>query len=141
MPSWPAKGLLPTGPYWPMVPPAAAILESAIRPSSPSRFWSKPQFLRWIDGKSSAAMLSVVDFEPDAAGTIHSHPEEQWGVMLAGSAVRTQGGEEFAVRAGDFWRMPGNVPHGCKARSEGARVLDVFSPPREACKKAGAGFS
>ncbi len=35
------------------------------------------------------SMLSVVNFEPNAEGKIHSHPEEQWGVLLKGSGVRT----------------------------------------------------
>lgn len=87
------------------------------------------------------AMLSVVRFEPHAEGQVHSHPEEQWGVLLEGSGVRLQGGEEIAVKAGDFWLTPGNVPHGFKAGGDGARVLDIFSPPREAYKKAGSGFA
>ncbi|MEM7445203.1 MAG: cupin domain-containing protein [Pseudomonadota bacterium] len=86
------------------------------------------------------AMLSVVRFEPNSEGQIHSHPEEQWGVCLDGNGVRLQGGEEFPVSAGDFWRTPGGVPHGFKAGAEGARVIDIFSPPREAYKKAGSGF-
>ena len=87
------------------------------------------------------SMLSVVRFEPNAEGQIHSHPEEQWGVLLEGSGVRIQGGEEFSVQAGDFWRTPGDVLHGFRAGSDGARVLDIFSPPREAYRKAGAGFA
>ena len=86
------------------------------------------------------SMLSVVRFDPNAEGQVHSHPEEQWGVLLEGSGVRFQGTEAFPVSAGDFWRTPGNVPHGFKAGPSGARVLDIFSPPREAYKKAGAGF-
>ncbi len=87
------------------------------------------------------AMLSVVSFAPGAEGQIHSHPEEQWGVLLEGSGIRKQGEEEIPVGNGDFWRTPGGVPHGFKAGPEGARVLDIFSPPREAYKKAGKGFS
>ena len=85
-------------------------------------------------------MLSVVSFEPNAEGTLHSHPEEQWGVMLEGDGLRTQGGEEIPVKAGDFWRTPGNVEHTLKAGPNGAKVLDVFSPPREEYRKAGSGF-
>ena len=87
------------------------------------------------------AMLSVVEFEPNSTGSMHSHPEEQWGVVLEGSGVRVQGGEEIEVREGDFWRTPGGVEHTFRAGPEGARVLDVFAPPREAYKKAGSGFS
>ena len=86
------------------------------------------------------AMLSVVTIAPGAEGTMHHHPEEQWGVLLEGSAVRIQGGEEIAVRKGDFWRTPGGVPHTMRAGPEGCRVLDIFAPPRAAYRKAGSGF-
>ncbi len=86
------------------------------------------------------AMLSVVTLAPHSQGTLHHHPEEQWGVLLEGSAVRVQGDEEITVKKGDFWRTPGNVPHTMRAGPEGARVLDIFSPPRAEYNKAGAGF-
>lgn len=86
------------------------------------------------------AMLSVVTIEPNCEGAIHSHPQEQWGVMLEGDAVRIQDGVEHPVKAGDFWRTPGGVAHGIRAGAKGARVLDIFSPPREEYKKAGSGF-
>jgi quercetin dioxygenase-like cupin family protein len=86
------------------------------------------------------AMLSVVSFEPNSEGTLHQHPEEQWGVLLEGSAIRVQGDEEIPVRKGDFWRTPGNVPHTMRAGAEGAKVLDIFSPPRPEYKKPGSGF-
>jgi len=86
------------------------------------------------------AMLSIVSIAPDAMGTVHDHPEEQWGVLLEGSAIRIQGGEKIAVKKGDFWRTPGGVPHTMKAGPEGCRVLDIFSPPREAYRKQGKGF-
>lgn len=86
------------------------------------------------------AMLSVVTIAPGGEGTLHQHPEEQWGVLLEGSAIRVQGGEEIAVKAGDFWRTPGGVPHTMRAGPEGARVLDIFSPPRPEYRTAGSGF-
>lgn len=87
------------------------------------------------------AMLSVVSFEPNSRGAIHHHPEEQWGVMLEGSGIRIQDGVEVPVVAGDFWRTPGGVPHGFIAGGGGAKVLDIFAPPREAYRKAGSGFA
>jgi quercetin dioxygenase-like cupin family protein len=85
-------------------------------------------------------MLSVVNLVPNAVGRLHHHPEEQWGVLLEGSAIRVQGDEEIPVRKGDFWRTPGNVPHMMRAGAEGARVLDIFSPPRHEYTKPGSGF-
>jgi quercetin dioxygenase-like cupin family protein len=86
------------------------------------------------------AMLSIVTIAPHAQGTMHHHPEEQWGVLLEGSAMRMQGDETIAVKKGDFWRTPGNVPHTMRAGPDGARVLDIFSPPRPEYKKPGSGF-
>ena len=87
------------------------------------------------------AMLSVVRAEPHAAGSVHSHPEEQWGVLLEGSGVRLQDGVEHPVKAGDFWCTPGGVEHGFTAGPDGAVVLDIFAPPRGEYKNAGAGFA
>ena len=86
------------------------------------------------------SMLSVVTLAPNATGKIHSHSQEQWGVLLEGDAVRIQNGKEFPVQAGDFWRTPGGVSHGIRAGAHGARILDVFSPPRDEYRKAGSGF-
>jgi quercetin dioxygenase-like cupin family protein len=85
-------------------------------------------------------MLSVVRIAPHAEGKLHNHPEEQWGVMLEGDGLRVQEGGEFPVKAGDFWHTPGGVLHSIRAGAAGALVLDIFSPPREAYRKAGAGF-
>ncbi len=86
------------------------------------------------------AMLSVVRIAPHSTGKVHSHPQEQWGILLEGECVRIQGGEEVAMKAGDFWHTPGDVPHGIRTGDVGATVLDVFSPPREEYRKAGEGF-
>ena len=86
------------------------------------------------------AMLSVVTIEPNAEGQVHSHPQEQWGVLLEGDAVRIQDGKEIPVKAGDFWRTPGGVPHTMRAGPEGCRILDIFAPPRDDYRKPGSGF-
>ena len=86
------------------------------------------------------AMISIVQIEPNRAGSVHSHPQEQWGLCLRGSGVRLQGGEEIAVGEGDFWRTPGGVEHGFVAGPQGALIYDVFAPPREEYTRAGSGF-
>jgi hypothetical protein len=48
---------------------------------------------------------------------------------------------DYAVEVDDFWRTPGNVLHGFKAGPQGAKILDIFSPPREAYRKTGSGFA
>ena len=86
------------------------------------------------------AMISVVRIAPNHRGKLHSHPEEQWGVLLEGSGKRVQGDGETAVKPGDFWRTPGNVEHTFQAGPEGATIIDVFAPPREEYRTAGSGF-
>ncbi len=86
------------------------------------------------------SMLSVVRVEPHSAGEPHSHPEEQWGVLLEGECVRVQGGEAAHVTAGAFWHTPGGVEHAVRTGETGALVLDIFSPPRPAYREAGEGF-
>ncbi|MBL8383199.1 MAG: cupin domain-containing protein [Burkholderiales bacterium] len=85
-------------------------------------------------------MISVVRIAPNAAGSVHSHPEEQWGVLLEGSCTRIQDGEAVQCEVGDFWCSPGGSMHGIRGGPEGAVVLDIFSPPREEYKVAGSGF-
>lgn len=86
------------------------------------------------------AMLSVVQVAPHAQGSVHSHPEEQWGLCLEGGGTRLQDGVEVPVSAGDFWRTPGGVAHGFRGGPEGARLLDIFAPPRAEYRSAGRGF-
>lgn len=85
-------------------------------------------------------MLSVVRVDPNATGSIHSHPEEQWGVLLEGRCTRIQGGEEVEATVGDFWNTPGGVTHGIRTGNDKAVILDIFSPPRAEYKKTGQGF-
>ena len=86
------------------------------------------------------SMLSIVTIEPNAKGQIHSHPQEQWGFLIEGSGIRIQGGEEVVIKKGDFWQTPSGIDHGIIGGPEGAKVLDIFSPPRDEYKKSGSGF-
>lgn len=77
------------------------------------------------------SMLSVVVLAPHAEAPLHNHSQEQWGVLLDGTGTRFQDGVAVPVRTGDFWRTPSNVPHGFTAGAAGAKILDIFSPPRK----------
>lgn len=85
-------------------------------------------------------MLCVVQFEPNSVGAMHSHLEEQWGVLLEGECDRVQGDEVVPMKVGDFWHTPGGVPHAIRTGAAGALVLDIFSPPRLEYARAGEGF-
>ena len=49
-------------------------------------------------------------------------------------------GLRIEIKKGDFWLTPGNVDHGIEAGENGAKVMDIFSPPRDQYKKSGSGF-
>ncbi len=86
------------------------------------------------------AMLSIVTIAPNAAETLHSHPEEQWGVMLEGTAIRVQGGAEFAVSKGDFWRTPRRrAPHGAR-RPRRRTIARHLQPAAPRISRSGTGF-
>ncbi len=86
------------------------------------------------------SMISIVHIEPNTIGSMHKHPEEQWGVLLVGECVRLQGGEEVDMKMGDFWYTPPNVLHGIFTKDKRAVVMDIFSPPRPEYREEGEGF-
>jgi len=60
--------------------------------------------------------------------------------LIEGSGIRIQDGQEIEIKKGDFWQTPGGIDHGIIGGAEGAKVLDIFSPPRDEYKKSGSGF-
>jgi len=76
-------------------------------------------------------MVSVVELEPWSESPVHSHSNEQWGICLEGEWIRIQDGQEVAVKAGDFWETPPNVPHGGRTLAYRCVIVDIFAPPRE----------
>lgn len=86
------------------------------------------------------SMLSFVKLPPNSQGSIHKHPEEQWGVLLEGTCIRLQDDQEIPMEVGDFWHTSSNVLHGVRTTDQSAVILDIFSPPREAYRTQGKGF-
>jgi len=80
-------------------------------------------------------MLSFVDLEAGAIVPEHTHPHEQMGYVISGELEIKIAGEKKLCHAGDTYLIPGNIHHSVKV-SPGwpAKVLDVFSPPREEYK-------
>jgi quercetin dioxygenase-like cupin family protein len=87
------------------------------------------------------SMASVVHIAPNAYGTVHQHPQEQWSILIEGSATRLQGGQEIPVKKGDFWVAPGGVEHGIIGGPDGAVIIDIFAPARPEYRKPGSGFA
>lgn len=77
-------------------------------------------------------MFSLVEVEEGAFSPLHSHPEEQMGMILEGAFERHQGGEVRILHAGEGFYVPPNVEHGGGAVDGPCKLLDAFTPPRAA---------
>lgn len=62
---------------------------------------------------------------------MHQHPHEQFGYVIQGGFDILIGDERGALKAGDCYFIPADVPHEFIARGE-TEAIDIFSPPRDA---------
>jgi quercetin dioxygenase-like cupin family protein len=76
-------------------------------------------------------MLSFLNMEEGCEVPEHSHPHEQAGLVLAGAFRFRIGSEEKVTGPGDAFIVPPNVVHAGVVEEGPARILDIFSPPRE----------
>ena len=74
--------------------------------------------------------VSWVILQPGATAPVHTHDEEQIGLVLAGEIDFTLGVERRLLRATDAYVAPSGIPHGGTAGPMGCTLLDVFNPPR-----------
>lgn len=98
---------------------AAAVPQRELAPGARSRL---------VPGRR--AMISLLEFAPEARIPSHSHPHEQLGMVLEGALLLTIGGETRRLGQGDAYVVPGGVEHEAAACDGPALVVDVFSPPR-----------
>ena len=93
----------------------------------PYRIW-EGAVARAVHGEQ--VTMAVVDLEPNVAVPEHRHPNEQLGFVAQGSVTMTVGGEARELRRGETYVIASDLPHAAVAGSEGATVVDIFSPPR-----------
>ena len=86
--------------------------------------------LTGLHGEKMMMVLSAT--LPGHSVPLHSHPQEQIGIVYGGKAILRIGDEEKNVKKGDFYRIPANVPHGDTCVGEKPFImLDIFYPVRE----------
>ena len=86
-----------------------------------------------LTGLHGERMMMVLSATlPGHTVPLHSHPEEQIGMVYSGRAILRIGDEERIVQQGDFYCIPAGVPHGDTCLGDEPFVmLDVFHPVRE----------
>jgi quercetin dioxygenase-like cupin family protein len=75
--------------------------------------------------------LAIVELDPGAVVSEHSHEHEQLGLVLSGAMHFRVGDETKELGPGETWTIPSNAPHEATAGPGGAVVIDVFAPVRE----------
>lgn len=84
---------------------------------------------RLVNGER--VMLSWLEMQQGAMVPEHHHHHEQAGLVVEGELVFRIGDEEQVLRPGSMFLVPANTLHSGEVTRGPARVLDVFSPPRE----------
>ncbi len=79
-------------------------------------------------------LLSLLELAPHGDVPTHSHPHEQAGVVLEGELILTIAGETRVLTPGEVFVIPGGVAHSAGTGDIPAKVIDIFSPVREAYK-------
>jgi quercetin dioxygenase-like cupin family protein len=79
-------------------------------------------------------LASLVDLAAGAVVPLHSHPHEQFGMLIRGEMQMTIAGESRPVRAGDLYIVPGGAEHGVHVGATDAQAIEAFSPVREEYK-------
>jgi len=77
-------------------------------------------------------MLSHVTIAPHGQAAVHTHDEEQMGLVVSGTCQFSLDGVERTLSAGDIYHAPAGVPHGATAGADGCVIVDLFAPPRQA---------
>ena len=76
-------------------------------------------------------LLSLVEVEANTEMPLHTHPEEQGGIILEGEFEKGIGREVKVLKPGDMYIIPGGVEHYAKAHTKKVKALGIYSPARE----------
>src|SRR4051812_26410779 len=78
------------------------------------------------------ATFTSYDFQPGARFPVHRHDSEQLTLVHGGSITFALGDSEVELAAGAWSVVAPGVPHGITAGPDGASVVAVVSPRRDA---------
>lgn len=77
-------------------------------------------------------LASEVTIDAHSEAPVHTHDEEQMGIVTSGTCEFTLGDEMRTLSAGDLYHAPPGVAHGLRTGDDPCTVIDIFSPPRAA---------
>jgi quercetin dioxygenase-like cupin family protein len=71
-------------------------------------------------------------FRPGASFPLHSHEQEQVTIVSDGAVEMTIEGEVVGLGRGGWSVVPGGIAHGITAGPEGAAIIAIIAPRRNA---------
>jgi quercetin dioxygenase-like cupin family protein len=81
---------------------------------------------------SAGATVNEYSFDPGASFPLHRHAQEQITLVLDGDVELTVAGERASLTAGAWSVVGPDVDHGITAGPNGARILAIIVPRRDA---------
>ena len=81
-----------------------------------------------VHGAQLSAALYTLD--PGTVVPEHSHPNEEFGQVIAGSVTLECDGQAEELGVGEAFLIPGDVPHAATAGRDGCTLLECYAPPR-----------
>lgn len=81
---------------------------------------------------SEQTTIMSYSFAPGARFPVHRHPQEQVTLVQSGEIEMTIGERRESLSAGDWTIAPPEVEHGITAGGDGASIIAVVVPRREA---------
>ena len=84
---------------------------------------------RKVMAHNADMMLTKVDFQAGAVGTLHHHPHTRASYVSKGKFEITISGISKILSAGDVYFVPSGEIHGALCLEAG-ELIDVFSPMR-----------
>ena len=76
----------------------------------------------------------TISFLTMTAGSIfelHSHPQEQFMIVLDGYCDEVIGNKLYRLEKGDVIHLPSNMPHAAFLHDVDCKAIDIFVPRRE----------
>jgi quercetin dioxygenase-like cupin family protein len=98
-----------------------------LREIAPIKIWDGVT-VRAVDGVE--ATLATIELDPNAVVPEHAHLNEQTGILLSGSLTFTIADESKELQPGAAWVIPAHAPHSVTVGPEGAKLVELFAPPR-----------
>ena len=73
----------------------------------------------------------MVELPAGSSVPVHSHEQEQAGIVLEGQVEFVIGGESQLPSPGDMYIIPSHVEHAVPSIPVRSKLLDIYNPPRE----------